>query len=164
MFMIEEKEIGIIKENVRNFLDKMTVGTLGIEIKANSFENTYKENKEVVDIALLIEEPQMLIGQNGQTLFEFSRLLKIILNKKLQKDFYVNVDINDYKKKKVEFLKELAKTTADQVVQTKEKKELPPMPSYERRVIHAELASRQDIISESQGEGNERHIVISPWQ
>jgi len=162
--MIEEKEIGIIKENVRNFLDKMTVGTLGIEIKANSFENTYKENKEVVDIALLIEEPQMLIGQNGQTLFEFSRLLKIILNKKLQKDFYVNVDINDYKKKKVEFLKELAKTTADQVVQTKEKKELPPMPSYERRVIHAELASRQDIISESQGEGNERHIVISPWQ
>ena len=137
MFMIEEKEIGIIKENVRNFLDKMTVGTLGIEIKANSFENTYKENKEVVDIALLIEEPQMLIGQNGQTLFEFSRLLKIILNKKLQKDFYVNVDINDYKKKKVEFLKELAKTTADQVVQTKEKKELPPMPSYERRVIHA---------------------------
>ena len=164
MFMIEEKEIGIIKENVRNFLDKMTVGTLGIEIKANSFENTYKENKEVVDIALLIEEPQMLIGQNGQTLFEFSRLLKIILNKKLQKDFYVNVDINDYKKKKVEFLKELAKTTADQVVQTKEKKELPPMPSYERIVIHAELASRQDIISESQGEGNERHIVISPWQ
>jgi spoIIIJ-associated protein len=51
---------------------------------------------------------------------------------------------------------------ADQVVYSKEKKVLSPMPSYERRIIHAELSGRSDIVTESQGEGFERCIVISP--
>jgi spoIIIJ-associated protein len=74
--------------------------------------------------------------------------------------FYFNLDINDYKKQKIEYLKNTAKSLADQVVQTKEDKVLLPMSSYERRIIHAELAQRTDVITESQGEGLDRHIVI----
>ena len=88
------------------------------------------------------------------------RLLKTILNKKLKNVFYFNLDINDYKKQKLEYLKNMAKNLADQVVLTKEEKILLPMSSYERRIIHAELAQRTDVITESQGEGFDRHIVI----
>ena len=86
----------------------------------------------------------------------------MILNKKIQQAFYLNLDINDYKKKKIEYLESLAKTFADEVVASKEEKELPPMPPYERRIIHAQLSERKDIATESRGEGMDRHIVIKP--
>ncbi|MDD4990570.1 MAG: hypothetical protein PHW31_04705, partial [Candidatus Pacebacteria bacterium] len=95
-------------------------------------------------------------------LFEIQRLLKMVLNKKLQKVFYLDLDINEYKKKKAEYLKNMAKELADQVALTREEKPLLPMPSYERRIIHAELSQRTDVIAESQGDGIGRHIVIKP--
>jgi spoIIIJ-associated protein len=80
----------------------------------------------------------------------------------LQKIFYLNLDIDDYKKKKIEYLKYLAKDLADQVSLTKEEKVLLPMSSYERRIIHSELSQRIDVTTESRGDGFERHIVIKP--
>ena len=74
----------------------------------------------------------------------------------------MNLDINDYKKKKVEYLKDFAKETADQIAMTGQEKTLPPMSSYERRIIHAELSQRTDVITESQGDGFDRHVVIKP--
>jgi len=72
------------------------------------------------------------------------------------------LDINGYKSKKVEYLKSLAKEAADQVVLNKEEKSLPPMSAYERRVVHAELAQREDVLTESQGSDLDRHIVVKP--
>ena len=109
---------------------------------------------------MFLEEPQVLIGQGGRTLFEVQRAIRMILNKKLKKIFYLDLDINEYKTKKTEYLKSLAKDLADQVALTKETKILFPMPSYERRVVHKELSKRSDIISDSQGDGEDRHIVI----
>ena len=116
----------------------------------------------LVTVDITLDDPQMLIGQGGQTLFELQRVLRILLNKKLENNFHLNVDINDYKKKKIEYLKGLARSLADEVAITKEKKILPPMSAYERRIIHTELSGRQDIITESQGEGFDRRVVISP--
>jgi spoIIIJ-associated protein len=121
-----------------------------------------KDGPEIIDLEIKIEEPQILIGQGGQTLFEIQRLLKIILNKKTQSAFYLNLDINDYKKQKVEYLKDVAKDFADQVSLTKEEKHLAPMSAYERRIIHAELSLRTDVDTESRGDGSDRHIVIKP--
>jgi len=121
-----------------------------------------KEGIEAININIRTDDPQILIGEHGQTLLEIQRLLKVILNKQIKKFFYLNLDINDYKKKKIEYLKSLAKDLADEVSLTKEEKILLPMSSYERRIIHIELAGRQDITTESQGEGLDRHIVIKP--
>jgi spoIIIJ-associated protein len=155
---MEQKDLEKIKETAEEFLNKMTIAVLSAETKLSVLE----ENKEVVDLDIKIDEPQILIGQGGQTLFEIQRILRMILNKKLQKIFYLNLDINDYKKKKIEYLKALAKDFADQVTLNKEEKVLPPMPAYERRIIHEELSQRADIITESQGDDFDRHIVIKP--
>ncbi len=151
---MEQKDLNKIKEAVEEFFEKMTIITSKIEIGFSS--------ADVVDVNIKLEEPQILIGERGQTLFEIQRLLRTILNKRLQKIFYLNLDINDYKSKKIEYLKGLAKDLADEAVLTKEEKVLSPMPAYERRIIHTELAQRQDVITESQGEGFDRHIVIKP--
>ena len=151
--MLEQNQINVIKEAVEEFFEKMTMEVVSMEVS---------EQTDVVTADLKINEPQILIGQGGQTLFEIQRLLKTVLNKKVQENFYFNLDINDYKKQKVEYLKEMAKGFADQVSLNKEEKVLPPMSSYERRVIHAELAQRTDVVTESQGESFDRHIVIKP--
>ena len=110
------------------------------------------------------DEPQFLIGERGQTLSEIQRLLRAVLRRKAESpaSFYVDVDINDYKKKKAEYLKEVALTAADEVAITKREKELSPMSSYERRVVHTELASRTDVATESVGEEPERRVKIKP--
>jgi len=165
--MIEQKELNKIKEAVHEFFDKMTITVSDIEVTASSEKNSIEEavsvvgeKREIVDVKITLDEPQILIGQGGQTLFEIQRLVRTILNKKLKEIFYLNLDINDYKKKKLEYLKDIAKDLADQVALRKEEKVLLPMSSYERRIIHAELADRTDVVTESQGDGSDRHIVI----
>ena len=167
--MLEQKDINKIKETTEEFFEKMTITVSGIEATQSSakrnpqdIKSPVDEGKDVVDLTIKLDEPQILIGQQGQTLLEIQRLLRMVLNKKLQKVFYFNLDINDYKKKKIEYLKDLAKDLADQVSLTKEEKILSPMSSYERRIIHSELSKRTDVATESQGDGFDRHIVIKP--
>lgn len=167
--MIEESEIKKIKDFVEEFFLKMTITTASIEAVAFSNEKDFLLSREeigdikyTVKVDIQLGDPQILIGQGGQTLFEMQRLLRTILNKKLQKVFYLDLDINNYKKQKVEYLKDLARDLASQVALLKQEKRLPPMGAYERRAIHAELSQRTDITTESQGEGPDRHIVIKP--
>ena len=149
-----------IKEIVEEFLRKMTLSFSLIDVMPLTQEQ--EPDKDVAQINITMEEPQILIGQNGQTLFELQRIVRIIINKKLNKDLYITLDINGYKQRKIEYLKDLAVTLADNVVATKEKKVLAPMPAYERRIIHAQLAKRHDITTQSQGEGEHRSVVILP--
>ena len=165
--MLEQNDINKIKEITEEFFERMTIEISDIEINSSCEKRDSQDEKEpaeesrdIIDLSVKLSEPQILIGQQGQTLFEIQRLLRTVLNKKLQKSFYLNLDINDYKKKKIEYLKDLARDLADQVVSSKEEKVLMPMSAYERRVIHAELAQRTDVITESQGDSFNRHIVI----
>ena len=155
--MLNASDINEIKKRVEEFFEKMTIMVSKIESDLSS-----AEDKEVVDLAIELEEAQIIIGQGGQTLSEIQRLLRTILNKKMEKVFYLNLDVNGYKKKKIEYPKGLAKELADEVALSKEEKVLLPMPAYERRIIHAELAQRTDVITESHGEDMERHIIIKP--
>jgi len=118
---------------------------------------------ETLIINLKIEDPQILIGERGQTLFEIQHLLKAILKREISENFYVDLDINDYKKKKIEYLKELARSVADEVSLTKKERVLSPMPAYERRIIHLEIAERKDVTTESIGQEPERRVVIRPY-
>jgi len=158
--MLDQNDIKKIKEIVEEFFEKMTTTPTAIETNKAVAENS--EISDIVNLDITIEEPQILIGEKGQTLFEIQRLLRAILTKKIQKIFYLNLDINGYKQSKTEYLKRTAKELADEVFLNKEEKTLPPMSAYERRIIHSELSSRADITTESQGEGTDRHIVIKP--
>lgn len=144
-----------IKEIIQEFFDKMGF-SVGIEIGV--------PEELTIPIEIRTEDPQMLIGKKGETLAEIQKLLKIVLRRKIapEKNFYIDLDINNYKRKKIEYLKELARSTADEVSLLKKEKALEPMPSYERRIVHLELSEREDIVTESQGQGDERKIVIKP--
>ena len=94
---------------------------------------------------------------------EIQHLLKAILRRKIGALFYIDLDINNYKKKKIAYLRELARSIADEVALTKKEKVLSPMPSYERRIIHLELAGRSDVTTESIDEEPKRKVVVRPY-
>jgi len=152
--MLNSIDLEKIKKITEEFFDK---ATFKVEIEV------LPEKEQTVPINLKTEEPQILIGEGGQTLTEIQHLLKAILKRKIEENFYIDLDINDYKKKKKEYLKELARSAADEVTLTKKEKILPPMPAYERRIIHLELAERNDVTSESIGKEPERRVVIRPY-
>jgi len=152
--MLNQVDLKTIKKTTEVFFQKTT---FEVEIE-------FLPQKDLtLSINLKTEEPQILIGERGQTLAEIQRLLKAILKRKIAEPFFIDLDINGYKKKKAEYLKELARSMADEVVLTKREKNLPPMPAYERRVIHLELAGRSDVTTESIGQEPERRIVIKPY-
>lgn len=149
------QNLEIIKKTIEEFFEKMTFKAV--------FDFSLAENKTIF-VNVKTEEPQILIGEGGQTLSEIQYLLKIILRRKMMiKDFfYLVLDINDYKKKKEKYLRETARLSADEVALSKKEKELSPMTADERRIIHLALSERKDVIAESVGEGAGRRVKIKP--
>ena len=143
-----------IKKIVEEFFKKTT---FDVEIDVLPLKD------QTLPLNIKTEEPRILIGENGQTLLEIQHLLRIIVFKKTGQQIFIDLDINDYKKNKIEYLKELAKSVSDEVALTKKEKILSPMFAYERRIIHLELAQRTDIVAESIGKEPERRIVIRPY-
>lgn len=158
--MINPNEAENIKKIVGEFMEKMGESPLNIfVIPLNEGEETAIES---VDVDIEVSEPQMLIGQRGQTLFDIQRILRAIMSRNLKKFLYVNLDINSHKKKKAEYLKNLANRIADEVLFVGEERILPPMENYERRIVHMALSERKDVKTESRGEKDERRVIISP--
>lgn len=152
--MISSGDLEKIKKIVKEFFKKTT-----FEVDISFLP----QKDETFPINIKTDEPQILIGEKGQTLTDIQRILKSILRKAIQEPFYIDLDINDYKKKKIEYLKELAHSIADEVVLIKKEKILPIMQPYERRIIHLELAERNDITTESIGREPERRVVVRPY-
>jgi spoIIIJ-associated protein len=150
---MSEELIKKIEEEVKEFFSKMG---FEVELKISKKEDVFK-----VDVQT--KEFQDLIGEKGKTLFEIQHLLNAILKKKMGEEIFLDLDIGGYKEKKIKYLKELARSVADEVALTKKERILEPMPAYERRIIHLELASRPDVTTESIGKEPKRRVVIRPY-
>lgn len=74
----------------------------------------------------------------------------------------VIVDIAGWRQSKEEDLAHRARAWAQQVIKDKQVMELPPMPAWQRRIIHMTVNGTEGVKSESVGEGQDRHLVISP--
>jgi spoIIIJ-associated protein len=142
-----------IEKRIKEFFSKMG---FEVETEISRIDKTFKVNVKTKDY-------QELIGEKGKTLLEIQHLLNAIFKKEIGEEFFLDLDIEGYKEKKVKYLKELARSVADEVALTKKERILEPMPAYERRIIHLELASRPDVTTESIGKEPKRRVVIKPY-
>ena len=117
-------------------------------------------DKQVL-VKIEAEDPKHLIGRKGKTIESIQSVLNSILQKQDTEYAKIFVEINDYKKQKEEKLRALANKMANNVVKFRKPIKLEPMSPYERLIIHQELASRDDVITESYGEEPRRRVVIS---
>jgi spoIIIJ-associated protein len=160
--MANQIDLEKIKKITEEFFEEM-----GFEIELEiSSSPSGAQKEETISINLRTKnssEAAILIGEKGETLSALQHLLKAILKKKINGNFYLDLDINDYKKKKIEYLKKLARSIAKEVVITGREKELTPMLASERRIIHLELAEEPDITTQSIGKEPYRRVIIRPY-
>jgi spoIIIJ-associated protein len=102
----------------------------------------------------------VLIGRRGQALSSLQYVVKLIIAEKFKLWAQITVDIEGYKKRRYEALKNLALRVADQVKTSKRSMNLEPMPADERRIIHLALADNPDVSTHSIDYGERRKVVI----
>lgn len=102
-----------------------------------------------------------LIGSRGETMHAMQFLVSSALKNANFSLTRVNVDVAEYKHQRALRLEEKAKEWIKEVKETNSTKSLKPMNAADRRTIH-KLASEHGIKTESEGEGRDRHIVLSP--
>ncbi|MDD2909608.1 MAG: hypothetical protein PHU74_01615 [Candidatus Pacebacteria bacterium] len=154
--MVEEKELKIIEEKTKEFFERMG---LDVEIEMNYL----KEENDIMEINVFkIEDAKMFIGKQGLILGNLQLILRKIIKKELDKEIYLTLDIDNYRKNKINSYKSIANSAAEEVSTTGQQKILPPLSSYARRIIHMELAKRNDVETESVGMGDQRRLVVKP--
>ncbi len=108
------------------------------------------------------EETGLLIGFHGKTLESFQIMLGIMVSKALGQWVKVYVNIGDYREKREEALMLMAQRAAERVAITGRPVMLERLSPSERRVIHLTLAGDERVMTESEGEGVSRTLVVKP--
>ncbi len=107
-------------------------------------------------------ENALLIGKEGRTLIALQFMLRNYLNTFVDDHLIVALDVGNYHDNRKKQLEILATKTAKEVAQTKIPVKLSPMNAFDRRIIHTKLSEWRDVTTESEGEGEERALVIKP--
>jgi len=154
--MINQEEFEKIKEIIKDFFLK---AGFVVDAEGGFME---RDGQDILDVNIKTPEAQTLIGKQGLVLADAQLLLRKVIKKETDKDFYLSLDIDNYKRNKEDYLRDVARSVADEVSRTGREKELPFTSSFDRRVVHMELADRTDVMTESVGEGEERKVIVKP--
>ena len=112
-------------------------------------------------VELIGEHLGMLIGRRGDTLDAIQHITNYAVNHGQNKRVRINVDAENYRKKREESLERLATKVAGKVTKTRRNITLEPMNAYERHVIHAALQDYPDVTTYSTGTEPGRRVVVA---
>ncbi|MFA4827283.1 MAG: R3H domain-containing nucleic acid-binding protein [Candidatus Shapirobacteria bacterium] len=119
-----------------------------------------EENQVVVGVT--VPNPAGLIGFKGRNLVAVQLILTLIVKSRLGEWTRILLDVNDYRTEQKTRLELMTRNLAEKVKSTGTPVSMANMSSYERRICHMIVASVEGVVSESEGEEEERHIVIKP--
>lgn len=143
----------LIKKTTQELLEKLEV-TAEVEV--------INKEGETPSVNIITSEAGILIGFHGETLRALELVLTFLISKKLGEFTRVSVDVGGYKKQKEEKLLELARGIKEQVISEGKEITIPNLTPQERRIVHIYFQNDKDILTQSQGEGGERLLVVKP--
>lgn len=140
------------RQFLRSILDSMN-------IKA---EIRIKEEKNALKIELNGPDMGIIIGHRGETLDSLQYLVSLVVNKNNNFQYKrIILDTENYRSKRENTLKRLARKLSSKVKKTGKPIKLEPMNPYERRIIHSELQIDNSVETHSEGEEPFRKVVIN---
>ena len=144
------------KEAVSTFL-KDTLKVMGMEVEIAL------DIDEDGSLSINMSGPNMgiLIGKRGQTLDSLQYLANRVANKHQSGYVRVKLDTENYRARREETLKHLAKNIAHKVKRNRRPVALEPMNPYERRIIHSALQNDPYVTTHSEGEEPYRKVVVT---
>ena len=101
-----------------------------------------------------------LVGRDGQVLEALQELTRLNVLSATGHRSRLVLDITGYRQERAGVLQQVAEDAAEKVKSTGEPVSLKPMGAYERKIVHDAIAEL-GFVSESEGEGSSRHIVVS---
>lgn len=133
-------------------------------LKAMHFENvSVIGNLEgsIIKLDAKVDESDtgIAIGKNGASLEAIEFIVRKAIDSR-SNNLRVNVDINNYKRRRDEKIVRLARETAQKVAQSGKSWNLRYMNSYERRLAHEEIAKHRNVESHSEGREPQRYVVV----
>ena len=139
---------------------RTTLKNLGITAAAEG----YIDEEGITRIVVKGSDATMLIGHHGDTLDSFQYLANLAANREFKsgdKNHHrVTVDIEDYRSKREQTLRALARRMAQKALKYNKNVMLEPMNPYERRIIHSEIQNIEGVSTNSIGSENNRKVVI----
>jgi spoIIIJ-associated protein len=139
-------------KNLEVFIKKI-IELMGFDDYTIEIDEEHRHGK------IFIHSNPTLVKENLPVILDsINHLAQLIAKKENQPPSFF--DINNYRREREAIIIELARAAARKAVATKEEISLPAMNSYERRIIHVELASRPDVATESVGAGRSRYVII----
>lgn len=149
-----DEAITVATELIADLLDVM-----GLQAAVSVIPSTSPEDPLSFDVKG--EDLGVLIGRRGQTLASFQFMIRLMVAHRLQTWIPLNIDVEGYKRRRMESLRILAGRMAEQVKRTRRSLTMEPMPADERRIVHIALADDPEIATDSTGEGDERKVTLS---
>lgn len=108
------------------------------------------------------DDLEKLVGGRGQVLEALQELTRLAVQQETGTRSRLMLDIAGWRAARREELRELGRSTAEQVVASGEKTRLQPMSPFERKVVHDAVAAVKGARSESEGEEPKRRVVVLP--
>ena len=143
-------------EEVLTFLEGL-FERMGLDVSVDVEETEKGFSAEVSG-----KDSDIAIGYRGEVLDALQYLSNICFNKQDKSFARISLDVEGYRSRRAETLKQLALRLADKADKTGIAQDLEPMSNTDRKAIHEALANDERVITESQGEEPNRHVVIIP--
>ena len=143
----------LVAESIREIIEKLQVPA--------TIEVSRQDSIFFVDIDS--EDSSLLIGKHGVNLESLQFILAVRIKTLTgDDDFEIYVDVGNWRRRKEEKLKQMALDAAQRVETENEPQAIYNLTNSERRVVHVALADHPAVETISEGEGENRHIIIKP--
>lgn len=153
--VIEEAE-GEVEVKILSFLNGLLAQ---MEVKAEA--HISPRNEGGYQVILEGEKLGALIGHRGETLDAIQQLTNYSINRGRARRVRIHIDVENYRSKREEALRNLANKVAGKVVKYRRNITLEPMNAYERHVIHEALQEYPDVVTYSTGTEPNRRTVVA---
>lgn len=148
-----------IVENARKFLAGI-LDRMNIDAEIDIYE---EDDKFVLDIKC--DNAERIIGRRGQVMDALQHLVgKMSYRDRAEggRGKPIVLDADGYRDKHIERLEALAERVSAKVLRTQTTVELEPMSAHDRRIVHLALAEVDGVTTRSEGEGDDRHVLVVP--
>jgi spoIIIJ-associated protein len=155
----DEFALQVARETIEELLEKMKVRA---DVSAHYGEPDDERSRVPLKVDVHGKDLSILIGPRAETLNALQYIAALIVGKELGRSVPLVVDVEGYRARREQQIRQLARRMADQAIKTGRRQVLEPMPASERRLVHIELRSNPAVTTESIGEDPRRKVTIIP--
>ena len=161
-----EKNIARELDDIDEETEKLAIDIVNYLLSSLKVDvKTFFRDKDDFDTKSLYFEIEgddsgLIIGRKGETLRSFEFLISFIIKRQLDKRVRVILDVEGYQERRRSNLVSIAESNAKKVIKYGKPIKMDPMSPFDRRIIHLALEKDKKVVTESQGSGSRRQVVI----